>query len=80
MSEERGVAWIPTRLHPGVEHELAELAAYHVGLFAGAASRLDGAAEMPAIVAHGLFLMAQEAERRRREWIGQDPAEAGIAL
>lgn len=49
------------------ESELAVLAEYHVGLFAGAASKAaNGDA---ATVAHGLWLLMQVAERRRKEWL-----------
>jgi hypothetical protein len=70
------------RLHPGVERELAELAAYHAGLFCGAASRLDPDGQnLAARVAHGLFLLAEEAERRRREYLATNGSlEAAIAL
>ena len=47
------------------EHEMTELAAYMVGLFAGRVSS-DGS---PATVAHALWLLRQEAERRRLEWL-----------
>jgi hypothetical protein len=47
------------------EQRLAELAIYHVGLFVGIVSReVD-----PAMIAHALFLLAREAERRRDERI-----------
>jgi hypothetical protein len=49
-----------------LERQLAELAAYHVGLFAGAAARIDAS---PAAVAHALFLLIDEANRRREEWL-----------
>jgi len=49
------------------EQELRVLAEYHVGLFAGAASRTTGADA--AAVAHGLFLLIEVAQRRRSEWL-----------
>lgn len=51
-----------------LERRIAELASYHVGLFAGAASRLDDTIEVPALVAHALWLLSQEAKRRSAEW------------
>jgi hypothetical protein len=44
----------------------AELAAYHVGLFTGAASRVHPVA---GAMAHALFLLIEEATRRREEWL-----------
>lgn len=44
------------------------LAAYHVGLFAGTASRH---ASTPAAIAHALFLLIEEAKRRREEWLAE---------
>jgi hypothetical protein len=56
-----------------IEEELTVLAAYHVGLFSGAASRIDRSSEVPAVIAHGLFLLIEEAKRRREEWLGKAP-------
>jgi hypothetical protein len=50
------------------EQQLAMLAAYHVGLFAGTASRH---ASTPAAIAHALFLLIEEAKRRREEWLAE---------
>jgi hypothetical protein len=50
------------------ERRLAELAAYHVGLFAGTATRFD-APFNPAAIAHALFLLIEEAKLRREEWL-----------
>jgi hypothetical protein len=44
---------------------LAELAAYHVGLFTGAASRIDSS---PAAIAHALSLLIEEAKQRRVDY------------
>ena len=46
-----------------LEAELGNLATRYVGQFADAAARLD---PDPAAVAHGLFLLAQAAEQRRK--------------
>ena len=48
------------------ERRLAELAAYHVGLFTGVAT---GIGATPAEIAHALFLLAEEARHRREQWI-----------
>jgi hypothetical protein len=48
-----------------LERQLAELAAYHVGLFTGAASRIDSS---PAAIAHGLSLLIEEAKQRRLDY------------
>jgi len=53
------------------ERRLAELAAYHVGLFTfgvryGVAT---GMGATPAEIAHALFLLAEEARLRREQWI-----------
>jgi len=53
-------------LERGLERELAALAAYHAGLFTGAATRIDSD---PGVIAHALFLLAEEALRRRDEWL-----------
>jgi hypothetical protein len=50
-----------------LEERLAMLAAYHVGLFAGRVSGID---DSPAAIEHALFLLAEEAKRRREEWLG----------
>lgn len=52
-----------------VEQTLTSLAAYHVGLFAGTALRINETATTAAVVAHGLLLLAEEAKRRREEWL-----------
>ena len=51
--------------HEG-ERNLGELAAYHTGLFVGAASRIDAS---PAFIAHALFVLIEEAFRRREQWL-----------
>jgi hypothetical protein len=48
-----------------LERHLAELAAYHVGLFTGAASRIDSS---PSAIAHALSLLIEEAKQRRPEY------------
>jgi hypothetical protein len=48
------------------EARLAELAAYHVGLFSGVASRIDAS---PVAICHALFLLIEEAKLRRDEWM-----------
>ena len=50
-----------------LEAQLAEQAAYHVGLFSGLIAERHGADLC--VVAHALWLLAREAERRREEWL-----------
>jgi hypothetical protein len=56
------------------EQQLAELAAYHVGLFVGTASRLDVS---PAVLAHALFLLVEEANTQRERWLARQWADHG---
>jgi hypothetical protein len=51
-----------------LEQDLAELAAYQVGLFIGTAARMSEDAR-PAAIAHALFLLIEEAKLRREEWL-----------
>jgi hypothetical protein len=48
------------------ERQLADLAAYHVGLFVGSTARIEGS---PAVIAHALFLLIEQANQRRVEWV-----------
>jgi hypothetical protein len=50
-----------------LEQQLAELAAYHVGLFTGAASRLTDCS--PQVCAHALFVLGEEVKMRRDQWL-----------
>jgi hypothetical protein len=45
---------------------LGELAAYHIGLFASTASRIDAS---PAFLAHALSVLIEQAFERRRQWL-----------
>jgi hypothetical protein len=54
-----------------IEEDLTVLAAYHVGLFAGAASRIDAS---PATIGHALWLLIEEAKRRQEEWLAPSKA------
>jgi hypothetical protein len=45
---------------------LGELAAYHIGLFLGTAARINAS---PAFLAHALFVLIEQAQERRREWL-----------
>ena len=45
-----------------LEQRLDNLAAFHVGLFMGAATRID---DSVATIRHALWLLIQEAERHR---------------
>jgi hypothetical protein len=48
------------------ERKLAELAAYHAGLFIGRMMHIDSS---PAAIAHALFLLIEQAKLRREEWL-----------
>ena len=50
-----------------LERELAGLAAYHAGAFCGAVSGAHGLDA--ALIAHALFLLIEEATRRREQWL-----------
>ena len=59
-----------------LESQLATLAAYHVGLFTGAVAvemicrnAQKHGFDATALVAHALWLLAREAEKRREEWL-----------
>ena len=57
----------PPRAQPDRETELAELAAYYVGLFAGHVSALvEG--DRPT-VAHALWIMGELVADRRTDWL-----------
>jgi hypothetical protein len=56
------------------EEELTVLAAYHVGLFVGAASRISTSEEVPALVTSALWLLIEEAKRRQGEWLAPPKA------
>lgn len=54
------------------ERHLAELVAYHTGLFTGQVASVDTA---PAWIAHALWMLAREADKQRENWLkGQDQA------
>jgi hypothetical protein len=50
------------------ENRLAELAAFHVGLFLGGVSRLIDGTTLPEAFAHALWLLEEEARRRRKDY------------
>ena len=53
-----------------IENQLAREAAYHVGLFTGAVAQKHGS-DATTLVAHALWLLAAEADKRRDEWLNQ---------